>query len=150
MLEHAGAGVYEPLIARAPAHLEMPRDAGARPAGGRGAGAAPIDQRRTARIPTLIRAAAEVSQPLEAIPRGDTRAQVWVRDVSLRGIRFLYHEQLYPGERIRLWVPEAELSGEVARTLRVGERCYEIGARLDAAIPAKLLKRLLAARRMGS
>ena len=90
------------------------------------------------------------SKGTEVLDQAFRRKRGWVRDVSLRGIRFLYHEQLYPGERIRLWVPEAELSGEVARTLRMGERCYEIGARLDAAIPAKLLKRLLAARRMGS
>ena len=54
---------------------------------------------------------------------------IYTSDLSRGGICFLHSEQLFPGDRIRIWRSSgADLHLVVARCLRHGPRCYECGA----------------------
>ena len=99
-----------------------------------------IEQRQSPRIPLLLAAAAEVPGPLPAFPRGDVRGRAIVCDASLRGMRFLFDQQLWPGERVRLTLPDVQLTGEVARSRRIQSHCYEIGIRLDAPLSQDMIR----------
>lgn len=57
---------------------------------------------------------------------------VLLKDMSKKGVAFLYHEQLYPGERAKVHVQGRVLSVTVKRCRRVAEMCYEAGARVDS------------------
>jgi hypothetical protein len=61
--------------------------------------------------------------------RGDATLAAYTKDVSRQGIGFLSPVQLLPKERIRLRVPKAQLSLEIARCRRVDQGCFECGAR---------------------
>jgi hypothetical protein len=61
--------------------------------------------------------------------RGDTTLAAYTKDVSRQGIGFLSPVQLLPKERVRLRVPNAQLSLEIARCRRVDQGCFECGAR---------------------
>jgi hypothetical protein len=106
-----------------------------------------FEQRQSPRIPLLLHGAAEVAGPLPAFPRGDIRGKAIICDVSLRGMRFLFDLQLWPGERVNLFLPDVQFSGEVARARRLQSHCYEIGIRLDAALPPLLIKQFMAQQR---
>jgi hypothetical protein len=85
----------------------------------------------------------QVSQPLPAFSRADAPGGILIRDVSRRGLQFLFDQQLFPGEQLRIWLPETELKGEVIRCRRLGPRYYEIGVRLAAALSPALVRQLL-------
>lgn len=61
--------------------------------------------------------------------RGDTTLAAYTKDVSRQGIGFLSPVQLLPKERVRLCLPKAQLSLEIARCRRVDQGCFECGAR---------------------
>jgi hypothetical protein len=61
--------------------------------------------------------------------RGDATLAAYTKDVSRQGIGFLSPVQLLPKERVRLRVPKAQLSLEIARCRRVDQGCFECGAR---------------------
>jgi PilZ domain len=63
------------------------------------------------------------------LKRNSTVLGSYTKDVSRQGIGFLSPVQLMPKERVRLHLPSAELSLEVARCRRVDEGCFECGAR---------------------
>jgi hypothetical protein len=107
-----------------------------------------FDQRQSPRIPLMLKAAVDVSRPLPAFPRADICGRAIVCDASLRGLRFLFDQQLWPGERVSLFVPEAQFTGEVARARRLHPQCYEIGLRLDAPLSPELIRSFLAQQRM--
>ncbi|HUE71030.1 MAG TPA: PilZ domain-containing protein [Pirellulaceae bacterium] len=107
-----------------------------------------FDQRQSPRIPLMLKGAADVSSTLPAFPRGDIRGRVIVCDASLRGMRFLFDQQLWPGERVRLLLPESQFTGEVARARRLQPHCYEIGVRLDAALSQNLIRQFLSQQRL--
>jgi hypothetical protein len=107
---------------------------------GNNAGPFPVEDRQAARVPTFARAAMCISRGLPAFPRDGTVVGTIVVDVSLRGVRLLYDEQLFPREEVCIWLPGTELHGEVARCRRLSAKCYEAGVRLDAPFPSSLLK----------
>ncbi len=67
----------------------------------------------------------ETSSP---IPREHTIAKVVTLDISRSGIAFLHSEQLFPGERVSLWLPIGKRSYVVVRCVEHNDSCFEIGA----------------------
>lgn len=63
------------------------------------------------------------------LKRGTSTFGTYTKDVSRQGVSFLSPVALLPKERIKLRVPAAELSLEVARCRRIEPGCYECGAR---------------------
>jgi hypothetical protein len=63
------------------------------------------------------------------LKRGQTMFGSYTKDVSRQGIGFFSPVQLMPKERVKLHLPTAELSLEVARCRRVDHACFECGAR---------------------
>jgi hypothetical protein len=76
------------------------------------------------------RAALEYRQSLPSLPREARWYGVYTTDLSRLGCGFLHSELLYPGERLRLiLLTGIERMIEVARCRRIGEECFEVGAR---------------------
>lgn len=63
------------------------------------------------------------------LKRGNAVLGSYTKDVSRQGVGFLSPVQLMPKERVKLHLPTAELSLEVARCRRVDQACFECGAR---------------------
>jgi hypothetical protein len=63
------------------------------------------------------------------LKRGKTVLGSYTKDVSRQGVGFLSPVQLLPKEIVKLRVPTAELSLEVARCQRVDAGCFDCGAR---------------------
>ena len=58
---------------------------------------------------------------------------IYTRDVSRSGIAFYYMEQLFPGARGRIWLPNGlSHDVEIARCKRRHKSCYECGAKFIA------------------
>lgn len=147
MLDQISSEPFDHLIASAPCRLTLGAELSAYLNGSQRAAASPIDERLTGRIAAYMRAAVDVWQELPAFPRRELLAQAIITDVSLRGMRFLFDQQLFPGERVAVWLPQVELTGEVARCRRLAKNGYEIGVRLQAPLPAGQLKQFLVQRR---
>ena len=90
-------------------------------------------RRRFARAVFARRAVLEIAQSLPAFPRAPGRYVVLTRDLSRSGIGFLHAAELYPGERVTLWLATGPVATEVARCVRHESRCYEIGVRFARA-----------------
>jgi hypothetical protein len=59
---------------------------------------------------------------------------VYTRDVSRGGVAFYFMQQLFPGERARIWLASGlSHDVEIARCRRHEATCYECGARFTAA-----------------
>jgi hypothetical protein len=65
---------------------------------------------------------------LPAIERGQQVHCVLTKDISRGGLSFLHTEQLFPEERIKLWLPIGKHDALIVRCQRGNENCYEIGA----------------------
>src|SRR5687768_13404686 len=141
MLDHDCHSSFVELIETAPSRLQVPASLVRTLAVAERHGQ--FDQRQSPRIPLLLQAAAEVSSTFPAFPRGDIRGRAIICDASLRGMRFLFDQQLWPGERVRLYLPDAQFTGEVARARRLQSHCFEIGARLDAPLSQDLIRKFL-------
>ena len=50
-----------------------------------------------------------------------------VRDLSRKGIGIIAHQQLYPEQMVELLLENATVQSRVARALRAGPFCFEIG-----------------------
>jgi len=88
------------------------------------------EQRRFPRFHFRSRAILLYRPTLPALPRKPGRFIVLTKNVSRQGICFLHEEQLYPCERMTLWLPSGgQTEIEVVRCLRLHERCYDAGAR---------------------
>lgn len=70
----------------------------------------------------------ELSETFPSIHRENGVARVITRNVSRGGIAFLHSEQLFPGERVTLWLPSGKFNYVVVRCTAHHPRCYEIGA----------------------
>ena len=77
----------------------------------------------------------EYDETFSSIPREHTIARVATLDVSRNGIKFLYSEQLFPGERVSLWLPIGKRSYVVERCVEHNDSCFEIGAALADNVP---------------
>lgn len=143
MLRQVPPAPFAQLIDTAPLRLEDPAERSAPPAAFEGARTIPCEQRQSPRASLRRRGAMQVSQTLPALTRADAPGGILVRDVSRRGLQFLFDEQLFPGEQLKIWLPETELRGEVIRCRRLGPRCYEIGVRLADALTPALVRHVL-------
>ena len=91
----------------------------------------PGDQRRFVRHHFRDWAVLECDETFPSIPREHTMAQVLTRDISRSGIAFLHSDQLFPGERISLWLSVGKRSFVVQRCVQHNENCFEIGAEVS-------------------
>ncbi len=90
----------------------------------------PNDQRAFLRHRYARRVLLEYQNTFSSIPRKRGQTLVVTRDLSRDGIAFLHAEQLFPGERITLWLPTGKKTYVVQRCLQHNEKCFEIGASL--------------------
>lgn len=140
MLDHDRDEPFAQLIAAAPLRVEPPpgvttsRDSPGHLA------RFPVEDRQAARVPTFAVAAMRIARGLPAFPRNGEVVGTLLIDVSLRGVRLLTDEQLFPKEEVCIWLPSTELHGEVARCRRLSAACWDTGVRLDAPLPLWLLK----------
>jgi hypothetical protein len=88
------------------------------------------DKRRFVRFHLRARGILECRTTLPAIPRSSGRFLVLVKNLSRSGIGFLHEAQLFPRERLKIWVEGRRwLPIEVARCRRLHDGCYEVGGR---------------------
>jgi len=132
MLEEHYRQQYEQLLKSLECHVEIPaewqddyfREQG--PAATRWE-----EQRRFVRHCLRTKAVLEVAPSLPAIPRQPAFYAVFTRDLSRGGIGFLHADQLFPGERCRLWLPTQCLPFLITHCRRLNGRCYLIGAKAE-------------------
>jgi hypothetical protein len=86
------------------------------------------DRRQFVRHYFHARVVLEFKQTLPAIPRRHTIVQAMTGDLSRAGIAFLHSDQLFPGERVSLWLSRGKRSFIVVRCVQRNENCFEIGA----------------------
>lgn len=87
------------------------------------------DKRRFVRRNFRSRCILDLEQSLPGVPREQKSYGVYSKDISRNGIAFLHSEQLFPGEKICVWLPTSKVRVTVARCRRHAEFCYEIGAK---------------------
>ena len=86
------------------------------------------DRRSFVRHYFNVPAVLEYEQSLPAIPREHTITQVVTRDLAREGIGFFHSDQLFPGERISLWLSSGKRCYQVVRCIQHRDNCFEIGA----------------------
>ena len=87
--------------------------------------AAYTDKRRFRRVHYRERAILKYEQTYYA---------VYTKDVSRSGIAFLHAHQLFPGDRVRLFLTKGlVLSLAICRSVQIRERCFECGAEIVTA-----------------
>jgi hypothetical protein len=64
--------------------------------------------------------------------RSATSLRVLVKDMSRSGIALLAPYQLWPTERFGVELCERWIEAEVVRCRKLGERCFEVGARIHS------------------
>jgi hypothetical protein len=94
------------------------------------------NRRRYVRSHFPMRAMLEILGNLPAVPRGREQHVVLMKDISRGGAGFMHAAPVYPGERVRLWLPTGSLEYTVVRCSRHHELCYEIGAEIASDVPA--------------
>jgi len=121
------------VIASLPCSVQLPTGIEASLQRRGSAPACPDERRRTQRVAVEgggLLAALEYHQTFAAVPRRPGWHRLRVADLSARGIGFFHGEQLFPGERMRIVLLTGDCRTiEMARCLRLGPRCYRIGAR---------------------
>jgi hypothetical protein len=90
------------------------------------------DRRKHIRHRFTRRAVLEYDQTFSSITRERTLAQIVTSNVSRNGISFLHSEQLFPGERISLWLPIGLRTYVVQRCVEHSDNCFEVGASVSA------------------
>ncbi len=90
------------------------------------------NRRRYVRSHLPLRAVMELVGNLPAVPRRAEEQVVIMKDISRSGVGFLHAAPVYPGERVRLWLPTGSVECTVVRCARHHESCYEIGAEISA------------------
>lgn len=90
------------------------------------------DERRAARLLVRTKCLVVPELPLPAFPRTETPLGVYMADISRHGLGFLASEPFFPEEEIRLILPTFWLRAVVARSRRMGPKCYQVGARLTS------------------
>jgi hypothetical protein len=120
------------LIERIPCRVEVPPDL-AELFEGEGYVSSYADEfRANFRYRAVRRAVLQFCGNLPAFPRGGGMFGAIVQDFSRRGMGLLYHEQLYPDERVRVLLPSVSVDGAVARCRRCGPGCFAVGLQLDS------------------
>lgn len=64
---------------------------------------------------------------------GDTcQGTVLVKDISKTGIAILYHRQIFPCEKLAIFLHGRATEATAVRCRRIGPQCYETGATIDS------------------
>jgi hypothetical protein len=131
VLETIDYGQRQQLIAQAPCRVRLPADVAKLLGAMGGAVAQTNNSRAGVRYKTVRRAAIQLHGNLPAFPRHNSLVGAIVQDFSRESMGILYHEQLFPEERLRLWMSSLSVEAKVIRCRRRGPQCYEIGLALD-------------------
>lgn len=101
----------------------------------------PQEERKHARYRFCRNAALQILEDLPLLPRMRKISGAYLSSISIGGAAVLFDEQLYPKERVRIWLANDALAGEVSRCRRISERCYEVGIALDEKIQVHRITR---------
>ena len=80
------------------------------------------------------RAILEFRETNQVVPRPDGFATVFTRDISRAGLGMLCHCELFPDERVIVWMRTGRLLCTVTRCLRRGPNCFEVGVVFECAV----------------
>ena len=97
-------------------------------------GSLPFQQgegRRYVRSRFRMQVLMELTTTIPLVVRACEKHVVLMKDISRDGAGFLHSAQLFPGERVVLWLPTGRREYTVARCVRHNDACYEIGAELS-------------------
>ncbi len=122
-MENSYAETLNGLIARLPQTVQVPPHLAKN---GRES-CVPHDLRRFARKTIQGEILCQIDGVLPSVPRKSEVSKVDSLDMSRSGFSFLMDRQLYPGEEILLWTEIGRIPCGVARCLKHGDQCYEIG-----------------------
>jgi hypothetical protein len=90
------------------------------------------DLRHFTRYQYRTKALLAITTTLPRLVRADERMVVYTKDVSREGIGLYAAEQLFPCERMKIWLPGQELQRiRVVRCRKLGECCFEVGTRFE-------------------
>jgi hypothetical protein len=90
------------------------------------------DRRQHVRHRFSCWAVLQCDQTFPSIPRESALTQVLTSNVSRDGLAFLHSEQLFPGERVLLWLPIGKRVYVVERCIEHEDNCFEIGASITS------------------
>lgn len=131
MLEHGHASrTLEDLLSEIRCELELPPhwdDANRLPQG-----PLPIrseDRRRYPRFHYRVRAILQCRQTFPALVSPRELHAVYTKDISRGGVSFLHSDQLFPRQKIRIYLPRGTKQDlEVVHCRQLEQRCFLIGA----------------------
>ena len=89
------------------------------------------EDRRYARSRFRMQVLMELTTTIPLVVRACEKHVVLMKDISRHGAGFLHSAQLFPGERVQLWLPTGRRDYTVVRCVRHNGSCYEIGAELS-------------------
>lgn len=119
------------LIERIPCRVRVPDD-WQRSLEAEGCAASQANEFRAGmRYRVVRRAVVQLYGSLPAFPRPEGYTGAIVQDFSRHGMGVLYHEQLFPEERLRVLLPSISVEATVIRCRRVAQSCYQLGLVLD-------------------
>lgn len=75
------------------------------------------------------------SEPIlncEIISSDTCQGTILVKDISKTGIAILYHRQIFPCERLEIFLHGRAIEATAVRCRRIGPQCYETGATIDS------------------
>lgn len=91
------------------------------------------DRRRFPRFYFRRKAVVKTFTSMPKLAREERLACVYLRDLSRRGVAFLYDKQLFPGEKCLIFIPElGNRQVDVASCRRLTAGCYTIGSFFSA------------------
>lgn len=89
------------------------------------------EDRRYVRSRLRMQVLMDLTTTIPLVVRTCEKHVVLMKDISRDGVGFLHSAQLFPGERVQLWLPTGRREYTVVRCLRHNDSCYEIGAELS-------------------
>ena len=60
------------------------------------------------------------------------RGTILVKDISKTGIAILYHRQIFPCEKLAIFLHGRSIEATAVRCRRIGPKCFETGAVIDS------------------
>lgn len=122
---------FQNALATLPFRLSVPREMVDRYEGPTPTKTTFSEQRRYVRFRHLARGVIRYEQTYPAIARDGALHAILITNVSRCGIGLLNEEQLFPDERMTVWMSgRGLLRIHVARCHKINDLCYEIGASL--------------------
>lgn len=120
---------FEEVISKLPFEISVPRAVLEGYHGRRATQTCMSEQRRFVRFLHLTRGILRYRQTYPTIRRASALHSVLITNVSKTGVGLLNFEQLFPGERMTLWMSEKDIAQiTIGRCRKINDRCYDIGA----------------------